>query len=83
MAFLYLAFLWWVEASFARHVQIVQWSFAGLRGHPVLLDAVGRIFARGREILEGVVREQEKAEVLDWTGPGMFTDCVFRCAVGD
>ena len=48
-----------------------------------MLDAVGRIFARGREILEGVVREQEKAEVLDWTGPGMFTDCVFRCAVGD
>ena len=29
------------------------------------------------------MREQEKAEVLDWTGLGLFTDCVFRCAVDD
>ncbi|KAL8287314.1 hypothetical protein RQP46_003766 [Phenoliferia psychrophenolica] len=40
-----------------------------------LFEAIGRIFERGRKIRDGV---EDVAGVLDWTGPGLFTDCVFR-----
>jgi alpha 1,6-mannosyltransferase len=55
----------------------VQWSIAAPPGHPVLLDAVGRIFATARRIANGE-QEQDDTTVLNFSGPGVFSDCVLR-----
>lgn len=68
---------WWVANAFARRVQFTQWALAAQPGHPVLLDALARIFATQARIERGELGRDEVG-VLEWTGPGVFTDCVMR-----
>ncbi|KAJ9118820.1 hypothetical protein QFC24_006019 [Naganishia onofrii] len=81
-----ISFGWhdWRDVGLSRAVQIVQWTMMARPGHPVFLDAVGRTLRK----TEGIVREEREAKAkgetympdsaLDWTGPGVFTDCVYR-----
>nr|KIR49823.1 alpha-1,6-mannosyltransferase [Cryptococcus bacillisporus CA1280] len=72
----------WREQSFTRGIQIVQWTIMANRGHPVLLDVIGMALRKCEEIRQmelnnGVVRKED-VNILDWSGPGAFTDAVFR-----
>jgi hypothetical protein len=74
----------WREIGVSRAVQITQWVMMSRPGHPVFLDVVGRILE------QTLVIEQEEAEAaargeayvepwaLEWTGPGIWTDAVYR-----
>lgn len=65
-------------------MQITQWTLMARPGHPILLDAVARSLAK----TEQIERDREAAAArnetyidewaLEWTGPGVFTDCVYR-----
>jgi len=80
---------WW-----ARPVQICQWTLAGAPYHPIFVDAIRRIYERtlimskskNKNELLGEESEESKAAgmgefvktILEWTGPGVFTDSVVR-----
>ncbi|WVQ82346.1 hypothetical protein IAT38_004474 [Cryptococcus sp. DSM 104549] len=74
----------WREVGLSRAVQITQWTFMARPGHPVFLDALGRTLRKS----EDVARKTEEARLsgeeyipetaLEWTGPGVFSDCVYR-----
>ncbi|WVQ83100.1 hypothetical protein IAT38_005238 [Cryptococcus sp. DSM 104549] len=73
----------WKSESFARGIQVVQWTIMAKRGHPVLLDVIGHGLRRAREVrdMERDGREEvsdKDANILEWSGPGAFTDAVFR-----
>eukprot|EP00658_Telonema_sp_P-2_P056875 TRINITY_DN45334_c0_g1_i2.p1 TRINITY_DN45334_c0_g1~~TRINITY_DN45334_c0_g1_i2.p1 ORF type:complete len:317 (+),score=63.60 TRINITY_DN45334_c0_g1_i2:61-1011(+) len=61
---------------FARRLQLVQWTIAAVPGHPILgllLEMIREHFDHGKP--SG--RSHPKA-VVNATGPGIFTDAVFR-----
>lgn len=68
---------WWVANQFARRIQITQWAIAAQPGHPVFWDTLSRVFAVQDGIDRGAV-ERNEVGVLEWTGPGVFTDAVMR-----
>ncbi|KAF8591965.1 glycosyltransferase family 32 protein [Ramaria rubella] len=73
--------LWW-----SRPLQIVQWTMSFSPGHPILVDVVQRIYAASIEADRRqrqdpiTIRDKNMTEmtVLEWTGPGVFTDAVLR-----
>ncbi|KAK4686229.1 hypothetical protein P7C73_g3907, partial [Tremellales sp. Uapishka_1] len=69
----------WRERKMARAVQMTQWTFMARPGHPVFLDALGRTLRKSEEFER---REKEEGFIpesaLEWTGPGVFSDCVYR-----
>ncbi|KAK4684830.1 hypothetical protein P7C73_g5330, partial [Tremellales sp. Uapishka_1] len=72
----------WRGESFVRGIQIVQWTLLAKPHHPVLLDVLGRALRTARDVREAEERTEQgqgaAPNVLDWTGPGVFTDAVFR-----
>ncbi|EIW73490.1 hypothetical protein TREMEDRAFT_16005, partial [Tremella mesenterica DSM 1558] len=67
----------WRQQTFARGLQIVQWTLLAKPNHPVMLDVLGRGLRKARKSrLEGISQRSEN--ILDWTGPGVFTDAVLR-----
>ncbi|WWC89376.1 uncharacterized protein L201_004299 [Kwoniella dendrophila CBS 6074] len=74
----------WREIGLSRAVQITQWTFMARPGHPVFLDALGRTLRKSEEIERKMKEGKGKGEqfvpesALEWTGPGVFTDCVYR-----
>jgi len=69
----------------ARGLQIVQWTIAAQSGHPVFLDVLSRVVAKWQSgVRDGKFTNKAKSrlsqdEVLDWTGPGPWSDAVIRC----
>ncbi|KAJ9095649.1 hypothetical protein QFC21_005521 [Naganishia friedmannii] len=74
----------WEEVGFSRGIQITQWTMMAQSGHPVFLDTIGRIMKeaeRRRDPHRGSQGSDQKGkllDVLDFTGPGVFSDAVFR-----
>ncbi|WWC94131.1 hypothetical protein V866_000970 [Kwoniella sp. B9012] len=74
----------WREVGLSRAVQITQWTFMARPGHPVFLDALGRTLRKSEEMEKKAKEAEEKGEefipetALEWTGPGVFSDCVYR-----
>ncbi|WRT66345.1 uncharacterized protein IL334_003300 [Kwoniella shivajii] len=74
----------WREVGLSRAVQITQWTFMARPGHPVFLDALGRTLRKSEENEIKAKEAKEKGEAfvsetaLEWTGPGVFSDCVYR-----
>jgi alpha 1,6-mannosyltransferase len=67
----------WQERSFVRGIQIVQWTIASSRSHPIFLDVIGRAVKKWEEaVSKGLTLED--LDPLEWTGPGPFSDAVFR-----
>lgn len=71
----------WRDETFARGLQIVQWTLMAKPDHPVMLDVLGRALRKAKELRlsETAPTNKEDAKgILDWTGPGVFTDAVLR-----
>ncbi|KAL7423036.1 hypothetical protein Q5752_002335 [Cryptotrichosporon argae] len=64
----------WRAQHFTRGLQVVQWTLLAKPGHPVLLDVVGHALAAAHARAK---RDTDEA-ILDWTGPGAFTDALLR-----
>ena len=68
---------------FVRPISFCQWTLMAKPGHPIFESAVSRLMSnldyiarRKRSRLDDL--KLEKAEVLEATGPGMFTDAVME-----
>ncbi|WWC70845.1 uncharacterized protein I206_104797 [Kwoniella pini CBS 10737] len=71
----------WKADTFVRGLQVVQWTIAAKKGHPILLDVIGHALNKVEELRkaqEGDVEVNDEQEILEWSGPGAFTDAVFR-----
>lgn len=71
----------WTKGT-SRRIQFCQWTFQAKKGHPVLVELVARIIeetARKKRMgrLENIEGFDEGADVMHWTGPGIFTDTIF------
>ena len=70
----------WREKSMARGLQFAQWTIAAQPGHPVFLDVLSRAVTKWESLI-GEGRPLEDKDVLEWTGPGPWTDAVIRFAL--
>ena len=70
----------WREQTYVRGIQIVQWTIKSDAAHPILLDVLGHALRVAKRVREAEERgeDTEIPEVLDWSGPGAFTDAVNR-----
>lgn len=79
----------WRKVGMSRGMQIVQWTLAAKPFHPVFLDVIGQILRDPENVRkkrsvgeeadeEEIIQQISNAEVLDLTGPGAFSDAVFR-----
>ncbi|CDR40653.1 CYFA0S05e02916g1_1 [Cyberlindnera fabianii] len=71
------------DKYYAKRVQFCQWTIQAKPGHPML----GELIARITEItlqkekdgtLKRVVGKDAGDDIMNWTGPGIFTDEVFK-----
>ncbi|GAA6009545.1 hypothetical protein JCM10207_003820 [Rhodosporidiobolus poonsookiae] len=81
-----------LNPAYTRSAGVVQWTFAGAAGHPVLVDAMRRVLRHServkalrkgedpREEGEGPLHFDYEADrmVLEWSGPAVLTDSVAR-----
>lgn len=68
---------------YARRIQFCQWTIQAKRGHPLLRQLIAHItditLARKKNgQLSKVLGKDEGGDVMDWTGPGIWTDSVFE-----
>jgi len=84
----------WKSKNFVRGVQVVQWTIASKSCHPILIDALSHTIkesiieqAQGPTTTITTTSAPNIAtnnppavveDVLNWTGPGVFTDAVMR-----
>ncbi|CAN3371882.1 initiation-specific alpha-1,6-mannosyltransferase [Diutina rugosa] len=68
---------------YARRIQFCQWTIQAKPGHPLLRELIARITeltlerdANGK--LSETLGKDESGDIMDWTGPGIFTDYVFK-----
>ncbi|EGW31715.1 mannosyltransferase [Spathaspora passalidarum NRRL Y-27907] len=71
----------WAE-WYARRIQFCQWTIQSKKGHPMLGQLIAKIteLTLQREeqgTLEKVLGKDEGGDIMNWTGPGIFTDYVF------
>lgn len=71
----------WAE-WYARRIQFVQWTVMAKRGHPLLRELIARIVEetlRKKELgtLKKVEGKDAGGDVMNWTGPGIYTDTAF------
>nr|POE59346.1 initiation-specific alpha-1,6-mannosyltransferase [Quercus suber] len=64
---------------YARRIQFCQWTMQSKPGHPVLVDIVASIAAEtmNRKAL-GKLDKKHMKSVMEFTGPGIWTDAVFN-----
>lgn len=72
----------WAE-WYARRIQFCQWTIQAKKGHPMLRDLVARITELTLERkrlgqLSMVLGKDQGGDIMNWTGPGIFTDTVFE-----
>lgn len=68
---------------YARRIQFCQWTIQAKPGHPVLREIVSKITETtlqkkkdGKLNLPG--SKERGSDIMDWTGPGVWTDSVFE-----
>lgn len=72
----------WAE-WYARRIQFCQWTIQAKKGHPMLRELVAKIteltLQRIRDgTLNKVLGKDAGGDIMNWTGPGIFTDMVFE-----
>lgn len=72
----------WAE-WYARRIQFCQWTIQAKKGHPMLRDLIARITELTLERkkngnLKKTLGKDEGGDIMNWTGPGIFTDLVFE-----
>ncbi|KAI9294256.1 hypothetical protein K502DRAFT_292550 [Neoconidiobolus thromboides FSU 785] len=60
--------------DYARGVQFIQWTFSSVKGHPILWNVINRIKDITPKMI--VKRNRSDCDVLDWTGPGIWSDAI-------
>ncbi len=70
----------WKSAGYVRGLQVVQWTMAAKSCHPIFIDVLARIVKKYEDAIEqrGTAYTDDILHVLNWTGPGVFTDAVIR-----
>lgn len=72
----------WVK-NFARCLQFVQWTLQGKPGHPILLELIAHITeitinrAKNNQLLT-VLGKSASDDVMNWTGPGIWSDEILK-----
>lgn len=71
----------WAE-WYARRIQFCQWTIQAKKGHPMLRELIAKIteltLQRARNgQLNKVLGKDAGGDIMDWTGPGIWTDMVF------
>lgn len=68
---------------YARRIQFCQWTIQSKPGHPMLRELIANITettllrqSSGR--LSKVVGKDEGGDIMEWTGPGIWTDYIFK-----
>ncbi|ANZ74831.1 BA75_01599T0 [Komagataella pastoris] len=67
---------------YARRIQFCQWAIQSKRGHPALRELIVRVVSTTLRkeksgYLNTVEGKDRGSDVMDWTGPGIFTDTLF------
>lgn len=69
----------WHHSSYARQLQILQWTLISRPYHPIfgiVIDRIAEMTPR-MNILFPLLGEADRYRmILDWTGPGVYTDAV-------
>lgn len=68
---------------YARRIQFCQWTIQAKKGHPLLGELIAKITAltlqrEKKRQLRKVLGKDEGGDIMDWTGPGIWTDAVFE-----
>jgi alpha 1,6-mannosyltransferase len=68
---------------YARRLQFVQWTLQGKAGHPVLRELIARIteltiYRAENELMDEVLGKDAGDDIMNWTGPGIWTDTIFK-----
>lgn len=63
---------------YSRRIQFCQWTIQCKPGHPVLLEIVSKITKETLERKRSGQLTKDHHTVLEWTGPGPWTDAVFQ-----
>jgi mannosyltransferase OCH1-like enzyme len=72
--------LWEVfDGTYARRIQIVQWTIAAAPGHPILHQIVKKIADISPSMALKTVTQKQ---ILEWTGPGVWTDVISDYLLG-
>lgn len=67
------------SAWFARPIQFCQWTIMSKPGHPVLVDVVAAIVEETlRRKARNELRSEGMTDIMELTGPGVWTDALFR-----
>ncbi|KAF2235973.1 glycosyltransferase family 32 protein [Viridothelium virens] len=63
---------------YSRRIQFCQWTIQAKPGHPVLREIVAKITEDTLQMKrEGTLTKDSKRSVMEFTGPGVWTDTVF------
>ena len=62
------------EKYYARPLQLCQWTFASAPNHPILKTIIDSIATKTKF---SIGSRLSISAVLDWTGPGLWTDTIF------
>jgi mannosyltransferase OCH1-like enzyme len=64
--------LW--KTLYARPLQLCQWTFASMPKHPILKRMIDNVAKQTRKFINSKLGY---SSVMDWTGPGVWTDTIF------
>ncbi|RLV95010.1 Initiation-specific alpha-16-mannosyltransferase [Spathaspora sp. JA1] len=72
----------WKKYFYARRLQINTWTIVAKKGHPMLAELINKIteytLQREKAGKLHTIIGSEIDNILDWTGPGIFTDFLFK-----
>lgn len=71
----------WAE-WYARRIQFCQWTIQAKKGHPMLRELIAKITGltlerKRKGELSTILGKDQGGDIMNWTGPGIFTDMVF------
>lgn len=72
----------WAE-WYARRIQFCQWTIQAKKGHPMLRELIAKITEltltrKKKGQLKKVLGKDAGGDIMNWTGPGIWTDTVFE-----
>jgi alpha 1,6-mannosyltransferase len=70
----------WYIQKHARSLQFTQWTFAAAPKHPLITKMLDSILLdlKSMPVVNGKIEVHDDISVLDFAGPGMFTDVVWE-----
>lgn len=68
---------------YSRRIQFCQWTIQSKKGHPMLRELIANItettlVRQSNNQLDKIVGKDQGGDIMEWTGPGIFTDYIFK-----